>query len=302
MTIKFHLKDAGRGSLVRAITDMLEQETIYNGIPAFTHAVGGYIVKCRAKQKTMKGANAVNIRFSVNSAGRKALVMAIGEITGQEVFYKGAPTFNYTVGDYIIDRDGILHYPDDVPNQDIICLVKALKERGYESEYDETLESDAYDNHRMTIDMPLEGFTDKAIENLGEIVASKNRLIKKALGADSLRIDTTDDILRFPWFTLTGENGEVDAYTRFVCALCDMAKNLTRVTAKEQDTGNDKLTMRLFLIRLGFVGAEYKTARKILLRNLTGNSAYKSGHKPDNSLKAPTESQITRQMAKNTEV
>jgi hypothetical protein len=33
----------------------------------------------------------------------------------------------------------------------------------------------------------------------------------------------------------------------------------------------------VFLIRLGFVGDEYKTARKILLRNLSGNSAFKNG-------------------------
>jgi len=41
---------------------------------------------------------------------------------------------------------------------------------------------------------------------------------------------------------------------------------------------NDKFAMRIFLVRLGFVGDEYKTARKILLRNLSGNSSWK--HKP----------------------
>lgn len=41
--------------------------------------------------------------------------------------------------------------------------------------------------------------------------------------------------------------------------------------------------MRLFLIRLGFIGDEYKTARKILLRNLSGNASWKSGQKPEQS-------------------
>ena len=39
--------------------------------------------------------------------------------------------------------------------------------------------------------------------------------------------------------------------------------------------------MRIFLIRLGFVGDDYKKARKILLRNLSGNSSWKSGHRPN---------------------
>lgn len=63
--------------------------------------------------------------------------------------------------------------------------------------------------------------------------------------------------------------------------VCQMAKSQKRVTAKERDSGNDKFTMRLFLIRLGFIGDEYKTARKILLRNLTGNSSWKTGHPPE---------------------
>lgn len=60
-----------------------------------------------------------------------------------------------------------------------------------------------------------------------------------------------------------------------------MARTQKRVTAKEKDTQNDKFTLRLFLIRLGFIGDEYKTARKILLGNLTGNSSWKSGHRSE---------------------
>lgn len=63
--------------------------------------------------------------------------------------------------------------------------------------------------------------------------------------------------------------------------MCDMAKKQKRVTAKEHGTRNDKFDMRLFLVRLGFIGEEYKAARKILLQNLTGNSSWKSGHAPE---------------------
>ncbi len=43
------------------------------------------------------------------------------------------------------------------------------------------------------------------------------------------------------------------------------------------ETDNDKYAFRCFLLRLGFIGDEYKAARKILLGNLTGNSAFRHG-------------------------
>ena len=60
-----------------------------------------------------------------------------------------------------------------------------------------------------------------------------------------------------------------------------MAKTQKRVTAKEREIENDKFTMRVFLIRLGFIGEDYKTARKIFLQNLTGNSSWKNGQPPE---------------------
>lgn len=56
-----------------------------------------------------------------------------------------------------------------------------------------------------------------------------------------------------------------------------MARNQKRVTAKEKETDNNKYAFRCFLLRLGFIGAEFKDERKILLRKLTGSSAFKNG-------------------------
>lgn len=58
-----------------------------------------------------------------------------------------------------------------------------------------------------------------------------------------------------------------------------MALNQKRITAKEKPVGNDKYAFRCFLLRLGFIGEDYKAERKILLRNLSGSSAFKSGAK-----------------------
>ena len=67
----------------------------------------------------------------------------------------------------------------------------------------------------------------------------------------------------------------------FIANLCAMAKNAKRITAMEKPVDNEKYAFRCFLLRLGFIGREYKTQRKILLRNLTGSCAFRSGTKKE---------------------
>ena len=97
----------------------------------------------------------------------------------------------------------------------------------------------------------------------------------EGIGVDELPVEVGDMKVSFPWFAGTPTPEEVKAYDHFICALCEMARNQKRITAKERDTGNDKYAFRCFLLRLGFIGPEFKQERKILLRNLTGSSAFK---------------------------
>jgi len=127
--------------------------------------------------------------------------------------------------------------------------------------------------------MSLDGFTETALENLDRLIASKAALIKKAIGADSLPIERTETTLRFPWFRFGIEPAEVNAYARFIGALCAMAKNQQRVTATEKAYNNEKYTFRCFLLRLGFIGPEYKAERKVLLSKLSGSAAFKNGQR-----------------------
>ena len=63
--------------------------------------------------------------------------------------------------------------------------------------------------------------------------------------------------------------------------MCELARTLKRVTATEKPTESDKYAFRCFLLRLGFIGAEYKQTRKILLRNLSGSSAFRDGQRKE---------------------
>lgn len=130
----------------------------------------------------------------------------------------------------------------------------------------------------LTIEMP-NTLTESELAALKRLVASKATLIRKAVGAESLEIAVSEDKVTFPWFTLTegNEGEETAAYTAFIAALVDMIKRQKRIIATEKDVENEKYAFRCFLLRLGFIGDEYKTARRILLQNLSGSSAWKNG-------------------------
>lgn len=129
----------------------------------------------------------------------------------------------------------------------------------------------------LCVELPRDRFTDAALENLRKLVDSKAALIRKALGAGSLDITVTDERVSFPWFRDGVQPEDVTPITRFVERLAAFAMEHKRVTAKEKQVDNEKYAFRCFLLRLGFIGAEYKADRKALLRNLSGSAAFKSG-------------------------
>ena len=124
--------------------------------------------------------------------------------------------------------------------------------------------------------MPRDMFTDQALEKLGKLVNAKGELISKALETVDLSIIETDEEVRLPWYKHTEDLDEINYYLQFTEALCKMAIARTRVTSTAKKSENEKYDFRCFLLRLGFIGKEYKDFRKYMVRNLTGNSAFKN--------------------------
>ena len=202
-------------------------------------------------------------KMNLGGTKRKVLVAAIEELTGEKAVYRRMPTCNYDIGEITVLKNGSIEFPD---GSDII---ERLADMGFAAESELT---------ELTIEIP-NTLTETELNGLKRLIASKTALIRKAVGAESLDITVSEDKIAFPWFTLTGgnEGEETAAYTAFVTALVDMVKRQKRITATERTVENEKYAFRCFLLRLGFIGDEYKTARKILLRNLTGSSAWKGG-------------------------
>ncbi len=71
--------------------------------------------------------------------------------------------------------------------------------------------------------------------------------------------------------------GQLKAYIQFAMALSQMAKTVKTASPKPQQNENPKYAMRTWLLRLGFIGEEFATARDILTRNLSGDTAFRHG-------------------------
>lgn len=220
------------------------------------------------------------LHFNVTKEERKTMVKAIEKELGVKAKYLGVPSCAYEIGGYKVERDGTLSFEtDDVDESSnvINACVMATGNSPKEWESNLTEEENEDDHIDLIVSLPLEKVD---VKNLINLLEAKGNLIKKALGVDELETEVDEDAstVSFPWFKgITPEEGRT--YTNFISALCQMSINQKRVSAKAKENKNEKYAFRCFLLRLGFIGDEYKADRKILLRNLEGSSAFKSGAK-----------------------
>lgn len=216
------------------------------------------------------------IRFTLESKQRPKLAQEIGNLLGTAPHYERVPSCAYDIAGYRLDKEGVLYIPEGVEEETVEDLILQLRECGFQDDAEVT-EEVPVQQEKLTIVIPKDSLTDTALENLQKIIANKQTLFQRAFRMDSTEIEITDEKINFTWFLYTVDGDEIAAYTQFISRLCDMARDAKRVSSKPTETDNDKYAFRCFLLRLGFIGKEYKIARKILLRNLTGNSAFRYG-------------------------
>ena len=221
---------------------------------------------------------------------RKEMVNALGEHLGIKPKYLGAPSFAYQVGEFTVDRQGIIS--NKAGEQVELGSILAGVEPAVET-----------DVTAIEVTVPLDGHDGKTLTNLVNMVYSKQALIKKALSIEVglveqelvkklkesepatieefliLAKDFSRGIIFSPeGITFTSTNTEpeaIEAFADLVGLLNVKAKELKYASPKVADTDNEKYTFRAWIMRLGMIGAEYKATRKVLLQNLSGNSAFR---------------------------
>ena len=230
----------------------------------------------------------MTIHYNVTGNERKRLADYIAGFLGCEKKYLGVPSCAYQAGYIIIKKDGAIDFDDRADSEEIEKLLEELEQEGFHAEAvgaeiaqgDSTAtdtpvaEKGGQDgNVGLTVAVPLSKVN---VGNLTNLLDAKGSLIQKALGIDATPIEISEETVSFPWFSELPEPDAAKAYTHLISALCEMSVSQKRITAKEKAVDNEKYAFRCLLLRLGFIGAEYKSERKILLQNLSGNSAFKS--------------------------
>ena len=247
----------------------------------------------------------MKVNYNIQKEERKAMVAVVSKVLDTKPVYCGAPTFSYKVGAFEIAKDGSLCFDDALDEVTVARVRTALREAGFTSEggenevscadtgADEPSRTEAAvddlppaetaieepDEDSLSISLPRSLFTETALQNLDALLLSKGRLIRHAFDIREATYTLEGDRITFAWLhgTITDETAK--AYAEFISKLCLMARTQKRVTAKEKIVDNEKYAFRCFLLRLGMIGSAYKESRKILLQNLTGSSAFKSGHR-----------------------
>ena len=253
----------------------------------------------------------MELNFNVTGAKRKELVSEIARIDGSKKEYLGVPSCAYRVGDFHISKDGVVSADEGKLTDILETLMVAgfepagqTKEEAEEESVEEATDKPQEARHReekeepsdepteesipsqnegeaLTIEIPLAGFDENALANLDNLIKSKGWLIKKALGIEELPIKVGEASMKFPWFKKMPDSDERQAFTDFIGKLAEHSKKQKRISSKVKKTENEKYAFRCFLLRLGFIGTEYKKQRKILLSRLNGSSAFKGGKPAD---------------------
>lgn len=228
---------------------------------------------------------------------RKEIVKIMSEHFRVKAKYMGAPSFAYQITaaegvTYIIDREG-----------------KIKNSEGIEFELENILKGiQAEETTTQEFCFSMDGHTGVTLRNLVNMINSKQSIIKKVFNFNSdivttefveeinkQKLVTIEDFetavysigtekapgIGFDfqkkniYFDFIKTYEDADAAIQFVKALNESAKKLKQSSPKPTETDNEKFTFRTFLVRIGFVGNDYKRTRQVLLKNLEGNGAFR---------------------------
>lgn len=234
--------------------------------------------------------------FKQSGDARKPFIKAVSEILEAKPRYLGMPSAAYEIDVVYVTKEGNIELNERTDSELVENLIDRLAERGYEAEPVEGGEDDdtaeeaeateeaepaeedetSDDEIAMTISMPRSILTDAGLDNLKKLVCAKEGLLRQAFGIEKTEIALTDEAISFPWFGKLEPN-ELMYASQFISGLCKFANASKRITSKPREEDNPKFAMRVWMLRMGFGGDEYKGLRKYLLANLPGDAAFRYG-------------------------
>lgn len=242
---------------------------------------------------------------------RKELVRALEKRLDLKARYMGAPTFIYEIGPYKVLKDGTLTADDDAVDE---YIIQELAAKGF-------IKSQRRDIGSTVISVPIKEFDGRTLMNIVFRINSKDELISKACGkSDAFKVSSrfvkaldkarpatreefmeilnrcggnsintgitfTDDKVVYSGFPYTEDPGVAIAYAKLVEFLEKEASNKHRIRPEQIGLPeNEKYSFRNWLVSIGMTGDEHKAYRAILLRNLSGHTAFRTKKQADEAI------------------
>lgn len=254
---------AEKKKLMDAIREITGLTATYQGPPAFAYHIGEYTVDREGNLNTPNTEEAKKLVEALMEEGFE------GNLSEEWSFEQEAT----------VEEIEEAHEEHDSNEEQTEEQNTENNETAAEQESEETADAEIpdADHSGLTISFPRSMVSDADLAKIEKLVEGKQALIKKALEADSLDIQVDDEKVSFPWFTTIPDGESTNTYMRFIQKLCELAINQKRITTKEKPAENEKYAFRCFLLRLGFIGDEYKQDRKTLMKNLDGSASFKNG-------------------------
>ena len=133
------------------------------------------------------------------------------------------------------------------------------------------------DGYSITVPMPCKEIISETLfeARLTKLLNAKAKLLKKAFNTDTVGFVIKDGDITFNWLKGDADPLMIQATMKFVVALVKLISEGQSVKCRERELHSEKYAMRCFLVRLGFIGDEYKQDRKLLVQNLSGSSSFR---------------------------
>ncbi len=288
MKVNYNIQKEERKAMVAAVSKVLGEKPAYCGAPSFSYKVGTFEITKDGSlcfDDATDEAMVARVRTALREAGFTSEdgenEASCADTGADDPIQTGASVEEPTAVDAAEIESS---RTETAPYEPTIVETEADEQIQMETPKEaspaEETETEP-DEDSLSISLSRSLFTETALQNLDALLLSKGRLIRHAFDIREATYTLTDDRITFAWLhgTITDETAK--AYAEFISMLCLMARTQKRVTAKEKIVDNEKYAFRCFLLRLGMIGSAYKESRKILLQNLIGSSAFKSGHRKE---------------------
>ena len=269
------------------------------------------------------------MKIASKAADRKQLVRALEEATGLKSRYLFSPSFAYEIGPYTVERSGDLVVEDEKAQTEVLSALAAR-------ELIDPVKTKTTDEAATIMSLPMTGHDGRSLRNLVFMLHAKGVLLGRAVGIpgyykvseklitdlDSQTPGSTEDFLQILnaagdealhglsfeggkigfLFPYTEEPDRIHTFMQLATLMTNAARSQNRVQPDKCKVTNEKYTFRVWLMRLGMMGEEYSTARKVLLQNLTGHTAFRTKDQADAASeklkrKRAAEKEAAREMA-----